>query len=251
MKRRRYRNPPIEEAICEFHLAPGPEWDLTVPGRLHERIKDEYAGKPQQQKVVETELRAAPAAGFPSVTVKEGMAKLFFPDSKGRRGVAVGPDVLSVHVLRPYAPGWEEFRPRIERAWGAYQAVAEPVGVRRIGIRYINRIVLSKETIQLPEYFTTPPAAPPSFPETMSSFFHRTEFTYDDGQTRLITTFASGKAPRGSSAFLLDVDLVWLSGDQPNAGSEVITLVETLRDREREVFESLITDKTREVFDSD
>ena len=33
--RRRYRNPPIEEALCEFYFDPSEEWDLTIPGKLH------------------------------------------------------------------------------------------------------------------------------------------------------------------------------------------------------------------------
>lgn len=32
--RRRYRNPPIEEALCEFYFDPSEEWDLTIPGKL-------------------------------------------------------------------------------------------------------------------------------------------------------------------------------------------------------------------------
>jgi hypothetical protein len=33
----KYKNAPIEEALCEFRFAPeqgNPEWDLTLPGRL-------------------------------------------------------------------------------------------------------------------------------------------------------------------------------------------------------------------------
>ena len=51
------------------------------------------------------------------------------------RAVGVGPDVLSVHMLRPYQrpeppeeSGWDEFRPRIATALKAYWDVAEPVG---------------------------------------------------------------------------------------------------------------------------
>jgi hypothetical protein len=35
MERRKYRNPPIEEAHCEFCFAPSQEWDPTVPGQSH------------------------------------------------------------------------------------------------------------------------------------------------------------------------------------------------------------------------
>ena len=41
-ERRRYRNPPIEEALCEFRFKPGRDWDLTIPGKLQAAIGEEY-----------------------------------------------------------------------------------------------------------------------------------------------------------------------------------------------------------------
>ncbi len=40
-QRRRYRNPPIEEALCEFRYPPGQEWDLTIPCKFYLRLGDE------------------------------------------------------------------------------------------------------------------------------------------------------------------------------------------------------------------
>ena len=57
-QRRRYRNPPIEEALCEFRFLPGQEWDLTIPGKLHVILGEEYNGKPQEQKLVDIALNA-------------------------------------------------------------------------------------------------------------------------------------------------------------------------------------------------
>lgn len=54
--RRRYRNPPIKEALCEFHFDPSEESDLTIPGKLHSKLGDEYSGKPRQQNVVQVRL---------------------------------------------------------------------------------------------------------------------------------------------------------------------------------------------------
>lgn len=58
MQRRRYKNPPIEEALCEFRFHPDQEWNLTIPGRLHGELADEYSGKPQEQKVANITLNA-------------------------------------------------------------------------------------------------------------------------------------------------------------------------------------------------
>ena len=57
-QRRRYRNPPIEEALCEFRFPPEQDWDPTIPGKLQTKFGDEYTGKPREQRVVEVGLEA-------------------------------------------------------------------------------------------------------------------------------------------------------------------------------------------------
>ena len=58
-ERRRYKNPPIEEALCEFGFAPGPDWDPTIPGKLQAELGDAYSGKPGEQKAVQVGLTNA------------------------------------------------------------------------------------------------------------------------------------------------------------------------------------------------
>jgi uncharacterized protein (TIGR04255 family) len=57
MERRKYRNPPIEEALCEFRFAPSQDWDPTVPGRFHEKIREIYPAKPREQRIAKAGFR--------------------------------------------------------------------------------------------------------------------------------------------------------------------------------------------------
>ena len=75
----------------------------------------------------------------------EGPGKVQLITKNGKRIVGVGPNVLSVHMLRPYLDpcnsdkiGWDESRHRIGRALGAYWEVVQPQGVKRIGIKYMG-----------------------------------------------------------------------------------------------------------------
>lgn len=45
--RRKYKNPPIVEALCEFRFVPSDEWNLTVPGLIFQELKHVYDGKPR------------------------------------------------------------------------------------------------------------------------------------------------------------------------------------------------------------
>src|SRR3982751_314357 len=57
-ERRRYRQPPIEEALVEFRMAGGQEWGLTIPGKAHEKVKAAYPGKPRQRSLVQASVQA-------------------------------------------------------------------------------------------------------------------------------------------------------------------------------------------------
>jgi uncharacterized protein (TIGR04255 family) len=253
-KRRRYKNPPIEEAVCEFRFTPGPEWDLTIPGKLHAVVRDTYPGKPRHQNVVEAALQSE-SGRSPNLMFREGIMKVQLVNEAGNRMLAVGQDVLSVHVLRPYqnpedpeTSGWDEFRPRIETGLRAYWTVAEPVGVHRIGIRYINKIVIPRPTIRIETYFACGPPPIKDLPEQVGALLSHVEYRYEDG-AKLLLTHANTEAPIGSVGFLLDLDVV-REAPEPLPQERVMERVDELRERERSAFEAVITNAARELFDA-
>ena len=85
-ERRRYKNPPIEEALVEFRFAPGQEWDLTIPGKLHEKVKDSYPGKPRQQKLLQAAVQAVQGQP-PGFTLQEGIMRVQLVDADRRKDI--------------------------------------------------------------------------------------------------------------------------------------------------------------------
>lgn len=247
--RRCYRNPPVEEALVEFRFVPGQGWDPTLPGKLHQHtaIKSGYTGKPRTQKIVEAALEAG--RDQPSqMTLREGFSRVQLVNENGTRLISLGPDVLSVNVLRPYE-GWIEFRQRIETALQAYAEVAEPGGVSRVGVRYINKINLPAQEIELKTWFRCGPPTVPELPGKIAGFVSRVEFLYPDA-VKLLLTQASIEAPDGPPAVLLDLDVLWESGETRSPDA-IMTLVDDLHERAGNAFEALITDAARERFDAD
>ena len=252
-KRRRYENPPIEEALCEFRFEPGRDWDLTIPGKLQAELGSEYTGKPQQGKVVEVELDTQ-KGGSPNLRYREGFAKVQLVTKDGKRMVGVGQDVLSIHMLRPYqnpsnpkASGWDEFKPRILTALEAYQKVSEPVGVRRIGIRYINKIVVPGKNVKVEKYLKCALPVVSGLPNRLNNFMSRVDYAYDNGVHLILSQGLAG-APTDHIGFLLDLDVIWET-PEPIALDEALEKTHDLRVREREAFERVITNKARELFD--
>ena len=253
-QRRRYRNPPIEEALCEFRFTPGAGWDLTIPGKLQAALGEEYSGKPREQKAVRVGLHVQ--EGKPAnLEYGEGLAKIQLAAKGGTRLVGVGPDTLSVHMLRPYQNtsnyrkgGWEEFEPRIEAALKAYETVVEPSRIDRIGVRYINKIVIPFENVRVEEYLKCAHLELEGLPEHYANFVSRTEYVYDD-KTRLLLSCGLLGASPGSVEYLLDLDVVRQSAS-PIEWDESLDIARNLHDRAGSAFEAAVTDKTRELFDA-
>jgi uncharacterized protein (TIGR04255 family) len=254
-QRRQYKNPPIEEALCEFRFKPGQDWDLTIPGRLHVKLANTYPGKPRQQKVVEIGLEMN--EGTPSgLQHKEALDRVQLITTDEKRIVGVGPNVLSVHMLRPYQDvdnpqrsGWDEFRCRLEEALNVYQEVAKPEGINRIGMRYINKIAFPYQQVQLGDYLSCVLPVVPGLPRIVNGYFSRTEFSYPDG-VHLVLSQGTAPMPEGNCGFVLDLDVIWEASDAVSI-EDAMKKTDDLRKRERDAFEAVITDQARGLFDAD
>ncbi len=248
--KKQYKNPPIEEAIVEFHFVPGhgSEWDLIIPGKLHEHpdIKTQYPSEPRVQKLFIPTIQSMP--GQPSSPTVQIAQRVQFLNDDGSRLVSVGPNVLSVNVLRPY-DGWEQFRSRIEKALHAYTEVAQPIGVKRVGVRYLNKIVVPERDITIKKYTQYILAAGNGLPVQVEGFWNRVIYKYNPFLT-LVLNQLKIEAPEGQSAFGLDLDVSW-EGAEAKSLDEIIEVVNDLHEREGAAFEAIITDATRELFDGE
>ena len=247
-----YKNPPIEEALCELRFTPGQDWDFTIPGKLHTELGDEYDGKPQEQKALEVELKARgdePA----DLRYSEGIARVHLVTKDGKRIVGIGPDALSVHMLRPYQDipeqgGWSEFRQRIEKALDAYWKVAQPKGVNRVGIRFINKIIIPQNKGTIADYLKCALPVVNGLPDRLNGSASRVDYSYEDG-IRLVLSYWSINESSNQVLFL-DLDLIW-ENTEPIVRDEAMLKVDDLHTRERDAFETVITDEARRLFNDD
>jgi len=243
---KKYRNPPLVEAICEFRLTQNTHWDLMIPGLFYEGVKNEFPHR-EQRSVQELQLIQGPQGIRQELRVSE-RALLFSPDRK--LVIQLGPHILVVNALKPY-PTWEGFKPRIEMAWKKLQEIVDVQGLERIGLRYINRIELpQKEEIRLSDYFDFYPTIGPRLPQIMASFIVGAEFSYEEGRDRcrVQLTPAADSGSGEKSAFILDIDY-FLAQPQAVEVSEALQWVEEAHARVKEIFEGCITDKLRELFE--
>ncbi len=257
----RYRNAPIEEAMCEFTFATSDEsvsqWDLTLPGRMqqHVELKSVYNGKPREQQIQQIMASQLPA-NAPNIAVSSALLRVLLPTQDGKAVLGIGPNTLSVSSLREYE-GWKHFKPRIGIALKAYRETAHTNKILKVTLKYVNRIIAPQPGASTAARFLLdiPPRHEAVIDKTgerivatLSAYHYRKEFILPD-QTKVGVTQATLQAANpDTSEFLLDIETVW--DHQAIEDSELaIEKVESLHAIEGAVFESFITDAARSLFD--
>ncbi len=234
---RKYANPPVLEAVCQFQFKETDPWDWTVPGLIYDRIKGTFPVKRQ-----ENAIQISVTQGKPAEAVSSGaITKMQFLREDSSALVQVQPHVLTVNQLKPY-PEWPAFKALILEQLHVYTDVAKEQQLTRIGLRYINRIEIPAAKFELEQYFVALPSVPAGIPDTFGSFLMQVEIPHDDPSMTL--RLAVGSLPPSAadqSAVMLDLDMV--TDQAPNIDG-VAAWLDTAHDRLETVFDKSLTEKT-------
>ena len=244
---KKYKNPPVVEALCEFQFISDKPWDLTLPGLIYEKVKGEFPVK-QQQIGIGVQFR--PTERGLEHKVEPAPPRIQFHKEDKTALIQVAPNLLVVNQLKPY-PTWDKFKAMILKNFNIYEEVAQPKAFRRIGLRYINIIEFNKAQIELKNYSQFYPFIPDTLTQPYDSFLTRVEFPYEDAKERLILTLASvvPKKPNVISV-LLDLDYVMATPEYVSL-HDVSEWLEKAHERIEDAFEVCITDKAREIFEEE
>lgn len=239
----KYGYSPIIEVVCEFRFEPGEPWDLTVPGLVYQKLKDVFPKKVTRSRLdidVPSTGRRAQRTWFPGNFVQ-------FQQPRGKALVQLARNLISVNHLKPY-PKWEKFLPLIRLGYDAYCEVASPAGLRRVGLRYINRIELPGKTIEFEDYFDFRPFLGAGLPQDFVSFLLAVETPFEDERDILRLQFRpDSEQPESKSAVVLDLDYILVRPKDITLDKSFDWLEEAHGHLET-AFEGCITDKLRELF---
>jgi uncharacterized protein (TIGR04255 family) len=246
----KYANPPIEEATCQFTLSESAEWNKSTPGRLFESLKDRYPGLPSQEQLLQANLTPGAGIASPELALTQN-ERVVFIDSKNEARLSVGPRIVSLHRGRPYIGFEEELLPRVRKDLPAVLAVLDHApAFSAVSTRYVNKIVIPEKNFDLADYFAywgASSALPEPFEGDIAGFFYRIGGNRASRPEILSLTFGSIDSPKDSAAFILDIDLVHNFDEPVNTDDAIAQLIE-LKGLENQIFESLLKDKTRELF---
>lgn len=244
--RKIYKDPPILEALCEFQFEPSQPWDLTIPGLFYREVKSEFPIRHQFnpfQISLQTDL---PGASIQNVAGNAD--RMQFRREDDRALIQVGPDLLAVNHLKPYSD-WKTFKQMIERALGVYGQVADPQAIRRIGLRYINRLEFpGQHQLEIERFLLAVPTVPSDVPQTFSSWAQRIEIPFVEANGLLVLQSRSAfEEGQDGIAFLLDLDFVTLQPEVVKLDS-AMEWVERAHDEVEKTFEACVTLEAKRLF---
>ncbi len=244
---RSYKRPPVTESAIELRFEkPFSQPDLT---RAASKLRKDYPiSEDELAQNVNVDQQAQTAAFS---TTWQGIRL----SSADRTDIAIfRASALLVGHFAPHK-GWSHIFGNLENAWHALgRATGENIALVRAGVRYINRIDIPADTDQRPifsdyiQFYPHTPANLLSF-DLISEFYSQIVYSIpqDDLTARLaVASIASPLIAHNS--ILFDVD-VFRDHAVPRKADDLWQLLRVLRNRKNIIFETCITDRSRELFD--
>jgi uncharacterized protein (TIGR04255 family) len=244
-----YNSPPIIEAVCEFKFGKDTKWDITIPGIIYNEVMSVFPHKEQhaiQEVNVSTENNAPTKKPMARTQIRTiNLARFLSEDKKAI--IQVGERVLLVSRLTPYQ-SWYDFNNHIKYAFKALSQKVTINSIQRIGLRYINRIVVPKKDMRLGDYFEFRPFLGERLRKPYTSFIVGCIFPFNDGRDSCKVELSQAVAESSEvSAFVLDIDYS-LSKPQGIDVDQSLEWVDRAHEEIEGIFEACISRSLRELF---
>ena len=141
-----YKNPPLIEAVCELRFGLKTPYSQTQVNTFYEKIKSAF---PVQKKgkmhklEIKIERDKTPEENKKSINQDSYEFEQFLSADE-KYSVQLDKGRVSVHRIKPYT-SWTEFLPLINIVYSSYIETFSPEKLLRIGVRYVNDIVIPIE----------------------------------------------------------------------------------------------------------
>ena len=234
------KNAPITEALIDIQFDPV-QFDIVSKIDKTE-IVDLYPNiQPIKHATVKVDVNADDVTESTSKTIG-----LRFTSKDSKYISQFRENGFTLSRLPPYER-WESIRDEANRLWAIYRGIIGSVKIRRLGVRYINKILLTDDIIDLQKYFTEPPALQPSDKEILKSFLQRFVIENQDTSVTSIIHLANETSDGKSLPVILDINSFLYREYEPDS-PQVWNDLEVLRDQKNNIFYRSISKKTVEMF---
>ncbi|MFH0937822.1 MAG: TIGR04255 family protein [Planctomycetota bacterium] len=151
---------PIVEAVIEIRARTQISWDQNaIAAWLKPRLPDYPIAHMQNE--FHAEVTFEPQGITKQNHCNLGLKGVRFQSADKLHVAQFNRDGFVFSRLQPYE-NWRQLRSEAIRLWALHCELAKPADIQRLGLRFINRILVMAEKIQLEEYLRIPPQSPPN-----------------------------------------------------------------------------------------
>ena len=229
---KKYENPPIIEALCDFRFEKT-EWNAISPSKIFEAIKKDYPD------IKQINFHALQPDGKLLIESRTQFVK------KNKEGIVQFTNqLLSVHILKKYS-SWKEFFPEIKKMFHLYSSITNPNKIKRIGLRYVNKINIGESFLDLQRKLKLFPYIGKSF-SNCKEFEFGTTLGYEDDRDFLNLTQRTVPVVKDVGKSII-LDLNYYSDKfKENEGSDTFfNWIDNAHTNLENAFEDCITDELR------
>jgi len=199
-------NSPILEAVIHWEAhASKPLEQISLKDSLTKRLPEYPIIQPQYGIEVKIEGTSDDRSQFSQHTQWNGFRLEDNPKNYVAQFTHTG---IAFSRVQSYE-SWENFKTEALRVWDVFVELAEPQAIRRLGVRFINRILL-KQDESISTYLTSEPYRLSGLEISPKSFFYQDTYQVSNYpyQINLVRTIQPNQTGSGSEqALIVDIDV--------------------------------------------
>ncbi len=240
-----YANAPIVESVLDIQVEPSEGVTLEKIETFHDHVKDRFPKIEKRARSMAQIRISEQGSSLDSPPVN--IVGFRYSSIIEKKIVQAGLYGFSLNKLKPYE-SWETFSSEAHELWDLYTKIAQPAKIRRIALRYINRIEIPLPISDFKEYILTIPEIAPNLPQGLGNFLMMLVIPNPEiGATAVINEVMETVTVQQTLPIIFDID-VFKDVNYNINYDELWKEFDQLRVFKNDIFFNSMTDKAKELF---
>ncbi len=234
-----FKNPSIEEAVCEIHFKLKDEnsWSPKHYSHFFSQVSDEFS---EFEPISQMEVKFSAALDKQMPATFSQSQKMRYKHSKQNLTIQLSKNTFSVNILSKYV-GWENMKKYILQYWDVLIKTYELQEISRIGLRYINKIEKESQDDLVGKWIEKNEYVPETIINSSGRFFLRLEKPIDKQTVAILTLGEAVKNQSKLGSVIFDIDCVY---EKPTESTTNIdSIIEGLHENVWAIFSKSISKK--------
>ena len=234
-------NAPIIEAVLDINCTMPAALKLeTVEDAARDAFRADYP-KFRKQLLLQHSIKK-PAGGPAEVSGSNALQAFQFLKDDEKQLVQLRNNGFSFNRLEPYS-SLDDYIPEIRKQWDSYRGLVLPVTIRRISLRYINRLLLPVDSgnLRIGDYLRHAPQLPDGVDLSFTGFLHQHQAMEAGTGNQVAIGLASQPMENSSLPVILDIAASRDCRLDPRNWEEISAIIHSLRALKNQVFKQSLT----------